>query len=182
MPGKSSKSKERNDPFKDEQPPGYHYNRQERLSMPTAPRHPERRGGIFRRNRTLLIILVDLVIVLILGLFLMRFLYAQVSRADLEGYSVVLRGAYSQDVVIATLTVKNNHSESRREQRVNVRFSLVRNPGEEDSTYVSSLAPPGREEESILRATIATSRRSKVLYAEVRIGDSVKRLSTGLEP
>jgi hypothetical protein len=175
--GKAGKE-QKPDPFKEEQPPGYHYSRKDRLSLPTAPRFPERGGGIFRKNRTLLILLLDLVIVMILGVFLMRFLYAQVNRADLEGYSVVLRGLRSQEVVIATLTVSNRLSDS--EQRIFVRFSLVRNPGEEDSTYVSGSAPGARGEERILRATLPAADSPKVLYAEVRIGDTRRRLSTGL--
>jgi hypothetical protein len=179
------KNKQRPDPFKDEQPPGYHYSRQDRLSMATAPRFRERGGGIFRRNRTLLIILLDLVIVLILGVFLVRFLYAQVNRANLEGYSVVLRGARSEGVVVATLSITNTAAASTAEQSVFARFSLVRNPDEEDSTYVSGPVPREREGERILRVAIPVSERSassEVLYAEVRIGDSRKRLSTGLEP
>ena len=179
------KKEQRPDPFRDEQPPDYHYSRQDRLSMTTAPRFRERGGGIFRRNRTLLIILLDLVIILILGVFLVRFLYTQVNRANLEGYSVVLRGVKSQEVFVATLTITNTAAASTAEQSVFVRFSLVRDPDEEDSTYVSGSAPREREGERILRAVIpvsGSSASSEVLYAEVRIGDSRRRLSAGLEP
>ena len=166
------------DPFEEEQPPGYHYSRQDRLSLPTAPRFPQKGGGIFRRNRTLLILLLDLVVVMVLGVFLVRVFYAQVNRADLEGYSVVLRGVRSQETVIATLTVANSSSESQ--QRVFVRFSLVRKPGEEESTYVSGMAPAERGGQRIMRAAVPAEDSPEVLYAEVRIGDTRKRLSTGL--
>lgn len=166
------------DPFEEEQPPGYHYSRQDRLSLPTAPRFPQKGGGIFRRNRTLLILLLDLVVVMVLGVFLVRVFYSQVNRADLEGYSVVLRGVRSQETVIATLTVANSSSESQ--QRVFVRFSLVRKPGEEESTYVSGMAPAERGGQRILRAAVPAEDSPEVLYAEVRIGDTRKRLSTGL--
>ncbi|MBN2551400.1 MAG: hypothetical protein JXB06_01465 [Spirochaetales bacterium] len=166
------------DPFEEEQPPGYHYSRQDRLSLPTAPRFPQKGGGIFRRNRTLLILLLDLVIVMILGVIVMRFFYAQVNRADLDGYSIVLRGVRSQEVVIATLTVANSSSQSQL--GVLVRFSLVRNPGEEDSTYLSGMAPADRGGQLILRAALPAEDSPEVLYAEVRIGDTRKRLSTGL--
>jgi hypothetical protein len=182
---RKGKKEQRQDPFKEEQPAGYHYSRRERLSMATAPRFRERGGGIFRRNRTLLIILLDLIIVMILGVFLVRFLYARVNRADLEGYSVVLRGVRTEDVVLATLTITNRDAVSAEGQSVFVRFSLERNPDEEDSTYVTGLVPPERAGERILRAAIplsAASASSEVLYAEVRIGDSRERLSTGLGP
>jgi hypothetical protein len=176
-----AKNEQPQDPFKDEQPPGYHYSREDRLSMATAPHFRQRGGGIFRRNRTLLIILVDLVIVMILGVFLVRFLYARVNRADLEGYSVVLRGVRREEVVLATLTITNTEAASSAEQTVFARFSLVRNPDEEEATYVSGVAGEG---ERILRAVIplsASSASADVLYAEVRIGDSRERLSAGLE-
>jgi hypothetical protein len=173
------KKEQRSDPFRDEQPDGYHYNRQDRLSMASAPSFQHRGGGIFGRNRTLLIILVDLVIVLILGVFLVRFLYARVNRAELEGYRVVLRGVRTEEVVLATLTITATASAEQR--GVRARFSLERNPAEEDAVYASGTAGEG---ESILRVVIpvsASELSSDVLYAEVRIGDSRRRLSVGLE-
>jgi hypothetical protein len=183
-PGKKKKN-ERPDPFKDEQPSGYHYSRQDRLSMATAPRFRDSGGGIFRRNRTLLIILLDLVIILILGLLLVRFLYARVNRTDLEGYSVVLRGVRSEEVILATLTVTKTASSAPAEQQtIYVRLSLERNPAEADSTYISDILPRERGGERILRIAIPVSpsaAASKVLYAEVRIADSRRRLSAGIE-
>ena len=180
--GKKNKNG-RSDPFKDEQPPGYHYSRQDRLDMARAPRFRDSGGGIFRRNRTLLIILLDLVVILILGVFLVRFLYARVNRAELEGYSVVLRGVRTEEVVLATLAVINTSADSTGQQSVFARFSLERNPDEEDTIYASAVAPPDRGGERILRVAIpvsASSAHSEVLYAEIRIGDSSRRLSAGL--
>jgi hypothetical protein len=178
------KNTERSDPYRDEQPEGYHYSRRDRLSMATAPRFRDSGGGIFRRNRTLLIIFLDLVIILILGVILVRFLYARVNRADLEGYNVVLRGVRTEEVILATLTIKRTASSDTGQRTVFVRFSLERNPDEEDWVYISGIAHGGRGEERILRAAIpvsAASASSGVLYAEVRIGDSRRRLSAGLE-
>ena len=183
IPEKKPK-KERPDPFKDEQPPGYHYSRQDRLAMAAAPRFRDSAGGIFRRNRTLLIILLDLVIILVLGLLLVRFLYARVNRADLEGYNVVLRSVRTEEVILATLTVTKTASAAAAEQTIYVRFSLERNPDEADSTYISGALPRERRGESILRAAIPrspSSVSSEVLYAELRIGESRRRLSTGIE-
>jgi len=183
IPGKKRK-KERPDPFRDEQPPGYHYSRRDRLAMAAAPRCRDSAGGIFRRNRTLLIILLDLVIILVLGLLLVRFLYARVNRADLEGYNVVLRSVRTEEVILATLTVTKTASVAAAEQTVYVRFSLERNPDEADSTFNSGPLPRERGGESMLRAAIprsASSASSEVLYAEVRIGESRRRLSTGIE-
>ncbi len=179
------KNEQRQDPFRDEQPDGYHYSRHDRLSMGTAPRFRAKGGGIFRRNRTLLIILLDLVIVMILGVFLVRFLYARVNVANLEGYRVVLRGIRTEEVVIATVTITNTAAASAAQQSVFVRLSLARNPDEEDLTYVSGLAPPDRGGERILRVAVPVSdsrASSEVLYAEVEIGDYRRRLSAGLEP
>jgi hypothetical protein len=182
-PGKGREKRTR-DPFRDEQPAGYHYSRQDRLSMATAPHSRPRGGGIFRRNRTLLIILLDLVIILILGVFLVRFLYARVNRAQLEGYSVVLEGLHTEGVVLATLTITNTDAAAAG-RSVFVRFSLERNPDEQESTYVSGLAPPAGGEGRALRVAIpvdSSSQLPDVVYAEVRIGDSRERLSAGLGP
>jgi hypothetical protein len=179
-PGKGKNEKPQ-DLFKDEQPDGYHYSRQDRFSMATAPRFRVKGGGIFRGNRTLLIILLDLVVVVILGVFLVRFLYARVNRAELEGYSVKLRGVRTEEVVLATITITNTTAASSGEQTVFARLSLVRNPDEEEATYISGLVGKG---ERILRAVIplsASLASSEVLYAEVRIGDSRERLSAGIE-
>lgn len=181
MKSGKAKKEERPDPFEDGQPSGYHYSRKQRLSLPTAPRVKDRSGGIFRKNRTLLIILLDLVIILVLGLFLMRFLYARVHRADLEGYSVVLRGFYSGEVVFATLTITNKGGSSVTGERIYARFSLDRAFKEEDTTYSSAILPDDEEEETILRVTIPAAEVVKVLYVEIEIGDTAKRLSTGLE-
>jgi hypothetical protein len=181
MRSRKGKKEEQLDPFEDGQPSGYHYSRKQRLSLPTAPRVQDRGGGIFRKNRTLLIILLDLVIILVLGLFLMRYLYAQVHRADLEGYSVVLRGFYFGEVVFATMTITNKRGGSVTGQRIYARLSLDRAFEEEDTTFSSAILPDEGEEQIILRVTIPAPEGATVLYAEVEIGDTAKRLSTGLE-
>jgi len=181
MRSRKGRREEQPDPFEDGQPSGYHYSRKQRLSLFTAPRDRGRGGGIFRKNKTLLIILLDLVIILVLGLFLMRYLYAQVHRADLEGYSVVLRGFYSGGVVFATLTITNKGGISTTGAMIFARFSLDRDFDEQDTTYSSTTLPDDEEEQTILRVTIPAAEGAKVLYSEVEIGDSAKRLSTGLE-
>jgi hypothetical protein len=183
-PGKGGREP-RQDPFRDEQPEGYHYSRGERLSRPGAPQFRQRGGGIFRRNRTLLIILLDLVIVMILGLFLVRFLYARVNRAELEGYGAMLRGVLMEEVVLATVAITNKEAVSGARPEVFVRFSLVRNPGEGEAIFVSGQAPPERGGERILRATVPIPGGEpppEVLYAEIRIDDARERMSAGLEP
>lgn len=178
---RKGKKEEHPDPFEKEQPPGYHYSREQRLSLHTAPGVSDRGGGFFRKNRILMLILLDLIIILVLGLFLMRYLYAQVHRADLEGYSVVLRGLPSGEVVFATLTITNKGSGSAARERIYARFSLDRKFKEADTTYSSAILPGGGQGQTILRLTIPASEGAKVLYSEVEIGDTVKRLSAGLE-
>ena len=181
MKSRKGKKEEQPDPFEGGQPFGYHYSRKQRLSLPTAPGAQGSGGGFFHRNRTLLIILVDLVIILVLGLFLMRYLYARVHRADLEGYSVVLRGFYFGEVVFASLTITNKRGSSVAGGRIYVRFSLDRAFEEENTTYSSTILPDDGEEETILRVTIPAVQEAAALYAEVEIGDTAKLLSTGLE-
>jgi hypothetical protein len=189
------------------QPPLRHYSREERLSLASAPRRRDAGGrGLFRRNRTLLIILLDLIIISILGIFLVRFLYSQASRAEIAGYSFVMRGFRSGDVVVAVLSIKPEAGEVRAsaqrkrataeqkranaeqkranagpDARIYVRFSLQRNFEAKQLTFASVAAPEAEEGEVILRTTVPANSESEVLYAEVRIGDTVKRLSCGIE-
>jgi hypothetical protein len=178
-------NKRENQVPKGEQPPVFRYSREERLSLPGAPRRSDGGGrGLFRRNRTLLIILLDLIIILVLGLFLVRFLYSQTYKADIEGYLVQLSGFRYDEVVFATLKVKNTgRGEANRsvtDGRIYARFSLERSLREADSTFASSALPEPAQEETVLRAAISVEGEPEVLYAEVRIGETVRRLSCGL--
>jgi hypothetical protein len=168
------------------QPPLHHYSREERLSRASAPRPRDAGGrGLFRRNRTLLIILLDLLIISILGIFLVRFLYSQAARTEVAGYSFVLRGFRSGEVVVAALSIKPEAGKVQTaagpDARIYVRFSLQRKFEAKQLTFASTAAPEAEEGEVILRTTVPAKSESEVLYAEVRIGDTVKRLSCGIE-
>ena len=92
-----------------------------------------------------------------------------------------MRGLYFGEVVFATLTITNKGGRSVTGARIYARFSLDRAFDEEDTTYSSAILPDEGEGQTILRLTIPAAEGAKVLYSEVEIGDSAKRLSTGLE-
>jgi hypothetical protein len=172
-----------------EGPLHFHSSREERLALLGAPRgERDRRRGIFRRNRTLLIVLVDILLFLFLAVFLVRFLYSQTSQARLEGYSVVLRGLVYGEVVYATLTVNSDRNVGGvNDGRIYVRFALSRDARDADAQFLSAGLPEAAGPEVILRAILAGTPpvragggKAGTLYAEVRIGQTTRLLSFGL--
>lgn len=165
----------------------FHSSREERLGLAGAPRSDlAQRYGVFRRNRTLLIVFVDVLLFLIVAVFLVRFLYAQTPRARLEGYAVQLRGLSYGEVVYATLTVSPAGGPgSLGDGRAYVRLALAARAPETDAQFVSAQLPGADGPETVLRTALPVQEgrdAPRTLYAEVRIGDSIRRLSASLVP
>lgn len=162
-------------------PLDFHSSRQERLARFGAP-HQRAGGtaGVFRGNRTLLVVLLDILLFLMLGVLLVRFLYAQTPRARLQGYEVSLRGLSHGEMVYATLTVRAEAAaEKPGDGRIYVRLSVSRDPADGQATFVSGQLPgPGNE--LVLREGLpASGAKSATLYAQVRVGKTVRLLSCG---
>lgn len=172
-----------------EQPPIYHYDREDRLSRPGAPRR-DPKLGFFRRNRSLTIVLLDLFILLLIGLGIYFFLSGRSYQGNLGGYSLVLRGFPYKDIVFATLTVKrtappeNSYTSGILSERIFVYFTLSgkgNKPAEgEGGYYLSAQLPGKRAEEIILREAIPSVEGADTLYAEIKIGEKTKRLNREL--
>lgn len=163
---------------------GFHSSREERLARAGAPRGEAGRYGVMRRNRTLLIVFVDVLLFLIVALFLVRFLYSQTPRARLQGYALELRGLSYGEVVYATLTVKATAGTGRADGgRVYLRLALSAQAPEAEAEFLSAQLPAAEGAEVVLRGTLPGGQGQAVgqtLYAEVRIGDSTRRLSASL--
>ncbi len=161
-----------------EEPDFFRYSREERLSLPGAPKPPPQ-GGFFRRNPSLTIVLLDILILLVIGFGVYFFLGRISHQAKISGYLVILRGIPYQDVVFATLTVKNiNNKPAIQPGKIFVRFTMSKSKGE-FSLSASLPAKPG--EEIILREAIPFEENGDTLYAHISVGEKAKRLSRDLK-
>ncbi len=180
----------------------FHYNREERLNMPGAP-PPKTRLSFFRRNRALVIIFIDIIVLVILGMIFSSFNFGTPESLNLGDYRLVLRAMQYEDVVFATLTVRNrsdgnrsdgnrsdgnrsdgNRSDGNRSDgRILVRFILSDQrlkksdlPDAAGQFAHSAELPAAPGDESILKEAIALFEGASRLYAEVRIGEDSRLL------
>ena len=163
---------------------GYHYSRQERLSLESAP-PPRLDGSFFRRNRHLTIIRLDLLVLVILFFALRTFVLGGHDRARLAGYQVTLRGFPYEEVVLASVSIKRISKKPAGEYaRIHVRFVLAEGG---EAVEVDALLPNRPGEETVLRQAIPASGKAETLSAELVLsgGESQTerkdRLSSDLE-
>ncbi len=85
----------------------FHYNRDERLAQ--AERRPRfiTKGSIFRRNRSLLIILLDILLLLIVFGVWWGFLRTPEDTLVRDGYRFELAALSTGEEILATLTITN---------------------------------------------------------------------------
>ncbi len=89
----------------------YHYKREERLGTVGHRPMRERSGGIFRRNRSLLILLLDLTIIVIVFGIWWFFLRTPTDETVVDGYRIELSARVQDDGTVATLTIRNSGSD-----------------------------------------------------------------------
>ncbi len=110
----------------------FHYSREERLSQPGAPRfRVPRKGGLFRRNRSLLIVLIDVLLISVVFFLYRQFFASPTYESEIAGYKLLLRVFPVKDKVIVNLRVTGSRAASDGEEgdaqapdRVFVRFLL----------------------------------------------------------
>ena len=161
-----------------EEPSIFHYSREERLSLPGAPK-PPLQEGFFRRNRSLTIVLLDILILIIVGFGVYLFLGRTSHQAKISGYSVVLHGILYQDVVFASLTVKKIKNEPTiPPERIFISFTMSKS---EEELSLSAQLPVKPGEETVLREAIPFEKNNDTLYAYVSVGEKSIRLSRDLK-
>ena len=167
----------------------FHYDREDRLSMPGAPQKAES-SGFFRKYRILVIILLDIIILGILAVIFTRFLPGATYESSLSGYSVVLRGLPYEDAVFATIVVKRitKKISDREMNRIYVRFFLSDKKLKKNERVLSGVEyaqsaalPIDMGDEIMLREALSIGENAEWLYAEVTIGDEVKLLFRHLD-
>ncbi len=143
----------------------YHYDRAKRLALPNAPDLSTRgRKGIFKGNRSLLILLIDIVVICLLALFYKFFLYTPPFQARVAGYTVTLRGFAFQGGVVGNLQVEKTDVDAR-DGRIYVHFVS----GDADLRLSSAL--PGKPGKSVeLTGTLYPEGEPDELQAEIQVG------------
>ncbi len=116
----------------------YHYDREERLA-----RRPDRwqpSGGIFKRNRSLTIILIDVLIVLMLFGIFRLFVFGGDRPPQLRGYTVGMDAVETSQGVLAIVTLQAGDEPEESSGIVTVRFR----PAGGEPVEVKDLVPePG---------------------------------------
>jgi hypothetical protein len=148
----------------------FHYHRQERLSRGGVDRDGPAppKGSIFKRNRSLAIVVIDLlVILLIYGLYILFFAPSN-SSATIAGHALTLRAFSFESDAYVTLVFEAG-DEARREP-VTVTFEAG-----EETVEVSEVLPEAGTSKN-LRAILDGQGEERVT-ATVTVGDEVISLS-----
>lgn len=162
----------------------FHYNREERLqslSPEVMSRLEGRKStGLFKKNRTLMIILLDVLVIIFLYFLLMPFLNKRAQTAELAGYEMKLRAFLYENTTFVSLRITNPGTEAEEEgEMVSVRFYLE---DAETDVEVIDILPAEGEEERILRTQLEGGKKKKRVYAEVRIRGETETLRTDIIP
>jgi hypothetical protein len=172
----------------------FHYDREERyryLSPEVA--HRTKKRGLFKGNRGLIILLIDILLILLLYFILNPLLQGRASSSDFMGYEVGLRAFFYGDEVFVSLrfladpspadSVEGEPATDAEDLQegplVRVNFSL-----EDGDTRVeaSDILPVRAGGERVIRARITPERHPESARAEVRIGDETLTLETDIRP
>ncbi|MCF6334484.1 MAG: hypothetical protein L3J12_01920 [Spirochaetales bacterium] len=119
----------------------YHFNREEyehsRFTEPNSYK-----DGPFKRNRTLLITLLDISVIVLILIVVLPFVRKSYEVPDLEGYKLKLSHYSSGDQVFLNLSVTNkSKGDSDGADLVDLEFSLEQ--GEETASLNELLPLPG---------------------------------------
>lgn len=162
----------------------FHYSREERyryLSPEIA--NPTKKKGIFKGNRGLIILLVDILLILLLYFILNPLLQRYASNTDFMGYEVRLGAfSYEEEVFISLRFLAEEPAETASGAEgtlVRVLFSLE---GSDAVVEETDLLPPRKGAERIIRTRITSQGTPESASAEVSIGDKTITLKTDIRP
>ncbi len=146
----------------------YHYKREERLSLPSAPRLDYGRRSIFRNNRALLILFLDVILVIIIMFIAVRFFLGFPYKGSMGDYNFELKGFIYSGKVYISLVAERVRNREKREDSLVVSFYLK---GEETGLYTVNKRVPQKEGEKVfLRVQIPFSDEETTVYAIVKMG------------
>jgi hypothetical protein len=160
----------------------FHYSRDERqsaLSSDVVDRYA-RKGGIFRRNRPLVILFLDVLFVLVLYFIVSPILHRYAAATDLNGYELRLRAFLFEDSTFVSVQIEAEEAANAEEQNlVTIRFSLE---GADSEAELVDVLPGSPGERMIYRARLPGGQGKQDVFAEVRIGGETASLKTEIIP
>ncbi len=153
----------------------YHFDREEyEKSRFTEPR--KYKGGPFKNNKTLLITLLDISVIVLIMMVVIPFIRKSNEIQNLNGYSLVLTQYHSGNNIYLNLSIKNKaKGESDGANLTKIEFSLSHN---NKINYINDLLPlPG---ETLSYRTKFLDDNSDIGSAKVTIGNKTKDLNIKL--
>lgn len=154
----------------------FHYNREDRLSREGATDLAKRKGGILRGNRSLTILLLDILLLLLIAFVVIGLFQRSSHKGKLEGYALTLSALAYQDAAYVTLTLESLKA-AAEPPRVFVKFYLS---GSDEELFVSDVLPVKEGGEIVLKGSLPLFGDEEEILAEVKIGDKSTVLKKSL--
>ena len=156
---------------------------------------PERRGGMFAGNRSLLIIFIDIVIILIIYGLYVTFLAGPTSVRTIDGYRFSLSASSLESSALATLRISAGEGAEADDPIVTVRFRDAGDgarrdaddggaaPGDGSTVEVKDVLPEREGQERVFRRRVTLGEDQELIRVEVdALGESFTlEASAGLQ-
>jgi hypothetical protein len=159
--------------------PEFHYDRDERLRQ-RGRQEQSPKGGLFRRNRSLTILLLDIVLILVLYLVLQFFVFGVQERHTALGCRFVLRAVAFEDDVLVTLRITRREEQAEAAESPVAR-AVFRLDGSDTRGEDADLLPSEVDEPRYLRARLPRREDAGSVTASVEVGGRTFELSAPVE-
>ncbi len=154
----------------------YHYKREERLSMPNAPKKDTNYSkNIFKRNKSLVIILIDIIIILVVFSFYKIFIEMPSYVGKNNGYVLTLSGFSTSDQVIVRIKIRKVEQDAAA-GNAEITFKAGNNTLE-----IISELPVKTGEVIEVTDNIGVLEKTNELTAEIKINNKISELSLNLD-
>ena len=147
----------------------YHFNREE-YEKSRHSEHPDFKGGPFKQNKTLLITLLDIAVIVLIIMVVLPFVRKSYEVPDLNGYKLKLTHYRTEEEVFLNLLITNKtKDEAEVATLTDIEFSMENS---DNTIYLNDLLPlPG---ESLTYRISFKDDGSETATAKVSIkGDSI---------
>jgi hypothetical protein len=153
----------------------YHYNREE-FKNSRFSESKSYKGGAFKRNRTLLITLLDISVIVLIILVVLPFVRKANEIPDLNGYRLSFTQSSSGNEIFFNLSITNkSKGESKGADLADIEFFLKNSS---ESVFINDLLPlPGK---SLTYRASLTNDGSELASVKVTIKDTTSVLNLKL--
>lgn len=153
----------------------YYYSREERLNMPNAPKiNSDKSKNIFKKNKSLAIILIDIIIFLIVFSVIKLFLETPSFMDNNSGYLLTLSGFSTNEEVIVRIRIEKKEN-TVTEGTADIIFKAGSN-----SLELKNELPDNKGEVIEITDSIKVSSKTNLIKAVVVIGTEKSELSLDL--